>query len=336
MIAGCLSTSSPNSVNWEVTPLSVRPKKVLPGPGWSCAAPAGAAMQRTSAAATASAASTFALSRPRFIGIPFDWMGSFTFPNTARTRWFFWAVVGLTALAAAIRFSTLGLQSYRHDEAVTAGRVLFAGSAADHARGLVRRVDPAALLPARLVVVSPVRRPRGGPALALGGLRHRHGPARLSGRAGADRPSCRPRRRRDRRGRADAGLVFAGRPRLRAARPALHRGAALLLSRPADGSRPRPRLVGRLLGAGAQRPLLRRPPAGDRGRLAAARGAAAAPGAVGGRRGGARRPRAGADRPAPGRLARTTTGSRASAWSAACARPGSVSSSAKRACSSTR
>ncbi len=54
-------------------------------------------------------------------------MGSFTFPNTARTRWFFWAVVGLTALAAAIRFSTLGLQSYRHDEAVTAGRVLFAG-----------------------------------------------------------------------------------------------------------------------------------------------------------------------------------------------------------------
>lgn len=38
-----------------------------------------------------------------------------------------WAVVGLTGLAAAIRFSTLGLQSYRHDEAVTAGRVLVAG-----------------------------------------------------------------------------------------------------------------------------------------------------------------------------------------------------------------
>jgi mannosyltransferase len=35
-------------------------------------------------------------------------------------------VVGLTALAAAIRFPTLGLQSYRHDEAVTAGRVLHA------------------------------------------------------------------------------------------------------------------------------------------------------------------------------------------------------------------
>ncbi|MGN6276063.1 MAG: glycosyltransferase family 39 protein [Solirubrobacterales bacterium] len=46
-----------------------------------------------------------------------------------RGRWFFWSVVGLTALAAAIRFSTLGLQSYRHDEAVTAGRVLVASLA---------------------------------------------------------------------------------------------------------------------------------------------------------------------------------------------------------------
>ncbi len=53
-------------------------------------------------------------------------MAPYTFPNTARAQWFFWAVVCLTALAAAIRFSTLGLQSYRHDEAVTAGRVLFA------------------------------------------------------------------------------------------------------------------------------------------------------------------------------------------------------------------
>ncbi|MGE5407434.1 MAG: hypothetical protein ACM3NV_02365, partial [Syntrophothermus sp.] len=32
------------------------------------------------------------------------------------------ALAALTALAAAIRFTTLGLQSYRHDEAVTAGR----------------------------------------------------------------------------------------------------------------------------------------------------------------------------------------------------------------------
>ncbi len=51
-------------------------------------------------------------------------MGPSTSPNTPKAQWFLWGVVGLTALAAAVRFSTLGLQSYRHDEAVTAGRVL--------------------------------------------------------------------------------------------------------------------------------------------------------------------------------------------------------------------
>lgn len=50
-------------------------------------------------------------------------MAWFPFSNTRRAQWF-WAVAGLTLLAAAIRFSTLDLQSYRHDEAVTAGRVL--------------------------------------------------------------------------------------------------------------------------------------------------------------------------------------------------------------------
>ena len=33
-------------------------------------------------------------------------------------------VAGLTALGVAIRFSTLGLQSYHHDEVITAARVL--------------------------------------------------------------------------------------------------------------------------------------------------------------------------------------------------------------------
>jgi len=36
----------------------------------------------------------------------------------------FWIVAGLTALAAALRFATLGLQSYHHDEIVTASRIL--------------------------------------------------------------------------------------------------------------------------------------------------------------------------------------------------------------------
>jgi uncharacterized membrane protein len=36
----------------------------------------------------------------------------------------FWVVAGLTVLAAGLRFATLGLQSYHHDEIVTASRVL--------------------------------------------------------------------------------------------------------------------------------------------------------------------------------------------------------------------
>jgi len=39
----------------------------------------------------------------------------------------FWIVVGLTALGAALRFVTLGVQSYHHDEIVTASRVLRVG-----------------------------------------------------------------------------------------------------------------------------------------------------------------------------------------------------------------
>lgn len=39
----------------------------------------------------------------------------------------FWVVVGLTALGALLRFATLGLQSYHHDEIVTASRVLRVG-----------------------------------------------------------------------------------------------------------------------------------------------------------------------------------------------------------------
>ncbi|MBS1860963.1 MAG: glycosyltransferase family 39 protein [Actinobacteria bacterium] len=48
-------------------------------------------------------------------------------PQAGKIRWFLWSVVGLTVLAAAVRFPTLGLQSYRHDEAVTAGRILGGG-----------------------------------------------------------------------------------------------------------------------------------------------------------------------------------------------------------------
>src|SRR5262245_57006870 len=36
----------------------------------------------------------------------------------------FWIVAGLTVLAALLRFLTLGVQSYHHDEVVTAVRIL--------------------------------------------------------------------------------------------------------------------------------------------------------------------------------------------------------------------
>ena len=41
----------------------------------------------------------------------------------ARSR-AFWIVAGLTVLAAGLRLATLGVQSYHHDEVVTASRVL--------------------------------------------------------------------------------------------------------------------------------------------------------------------------------------------------------------------
>jgi mannosyltransferase len=39
----------------------------------------------------------------------------------------FWAIAGLTALAAAIRFATVGLQAYHHDEAITVVKILHPG-----------------------------------------------------------------------------------------------------------------------------------------------------------------------------------------------------------------
>lgn len=46
----------------------------------------------------------------------------------ARSRTF-WIVVGISGLAVALRFATLGLQAYHHDEIVTASRVLGGGFA---------------------------------------------------------------------------------------------------------------------------------------------------------------------------------------------------------------
>ena len=51
-----------------------------------------------------------------------------TLSEAARTRSrVFWLVAGLTLGAAVLRFATLGVQSYHHDEVVTASRILRAG-----------------------------------------------------------------------------------------------------------------------------------------------------------------------------------------------------------------
>lgn len=47
----------------------------------------------------------------------------------------FWIVAGLTGLAALLRFATLGVQSYHHDEVVTAGRII--GGSFSHAMDAV-------------------------------------------------------------------------------------------------------------------------------------------------------------------------------------------------------
>jgi len=38
-----------------------------------------------------------------------------------------WALAGLTALGVAVRFASLGVQSYHHDEVITAARVIPGG-----------------------------------------------------------------------------------------------------------------------------------------------------------------------------------------------------------------
>ncbi len=59
-------------------------------------------------------------------GGPSSYVQSIAEAARARSR-AFWIVAGLTVLGAALRFATLGVQSYHHDEIVTASRVLRVG-----------------------------------------------------------------------------------------------------------------------------------------------------------------------------------------------------------------
>src|SRR5205823_62626 len=141
-----------------------------------------------------------------------------------------------------------------------------------------RRVDAAALLRARVALGEGLRPRRGGPAVALGGLRHADGARGVAGPAGIVR---RPARGAGRggapRGQPALCLVPAGGALLRAPRAA--GGALAAVPRP-----PRVRLVGGDGGAGPAHPLLRGVPAGSRGGLAAVVGTRAGGGVGGGRR----------------------------------------------------
>ena len=94
----------------------------------------------------------------------------------------FWIVAGLTALAAALRFATLGLQSYHHDEVVTASRILRGGFwHAMDAVGFSESAPPLYYAGAwAWTQVTRNRRVR--PALLLGPGRRGHRPSRLPAR----------------------------------------------------------------------------------------------------------------------------------------------------------
>ena len=182
----------------------------------------------------------------------------------------FWIVVGLTVLAAALRFATLGVQSYHHDEVVTASRILRAGFGHAMHAGLDRGVDAAGLLRARLGLDAAGRDRGIRPALDLGGGRGGDGAGRLPDRGRAARPARRPLGGGAGRGQPDDALVLAGGAGLRAGRALRRALGALLAAGRTHRRAARLRLVGDLVGPRDRHPLLRRLPDPRRGADAAA------------------------------------------------------------------
>ena len=94
-----------------------------------------------------------------------------------------WALAGLTALGTAVRFATLGLQSYHHDEVITVARVI-PGSFTD----MLHEVKHSESNPPLYYVLAwgwakVFGTGETGAALALGAVRRRHDPVRLLRRA---------------------------------------------------------------------------------------------------------------------------------------------------------
>ena len=82
-----------------------------------------------------------------------------------------WPLVALTVLAAALRFSTLDLQSFWYDEAFTPVHVLHPSLVRDAARGRAHREHAAAVVRARVGDHARARHRRGRAAPALGARR---------------------------------------------------------------------------------------------------------------------------------------------------------------------
>ena len=135
----------------------------------------------------------------------------------------FWVVAGLSLLAAGLRFATLGVQSYHHDEIVTAVRVLHGGFG--DAMNAVNYSESAPPLYYALAWVWTQLTGTGEFGLralsALAGVATV--PVAYLIGARAARPPRRDRRRGAGRGQPDAALVLAGGARLRALRASSRR-----------------------------------------------------------------------------------------------------------------
>ena len=174
----------------------------------------------------------------------------------ARSRTF-WLVAGLTVLAAVLRFATLGVQSYHHDEVVTASRILRAGFG--HAMNAVNFSESTPPLYYALAWVWTQVTGTGEWGLrslsAVAGVATV--PVAYADRGRAARPPRRPLDGGAGRRQPDAPLVLAGGPRLRAAGALLLGLAAVHAAGDARRGAPGLRLVGGLLGPRRRHPLLR-------------------------------------------------------------------------------
>ena len=178
-------------------------------------------------------------------------------------------VLLITLAGAALRFATLDVQSFDHDEAVTAGHVLHRIAERDAQHDSRQRAHAAALLRPGLGMDAHLRDRRGRLADPFDALRNRDDSRRCARRAAVrSRTGCRD-RGRARRVQPLPRLLQPGRARLRVARPArvAVRGRVHPLLARADPAKPR--------GLGPDRdtrdrhPLLRRVPRRHRGDAAA-------------------------------------------------------------------